>query len=53
MMFGTTPQERDPEGKAGHELRKLFQFVNEQAKLRIFEPANYRSIELTNYRRIS
>jgi len=53
MMFGTTPHERDPEGKAGHELRKLFQFVNEQAKLRIFEPANYRSIELTNYRRIS
>src|SRR6185437_11094377 len=53
MMFGTTPQERDPEGKAGHELRKLFQFVNEQAKLRIFESANHRLIELTNYRRIS
>jgi chromosome partitioning protein len=34
MLTGTTPQERDPEGKAGQELGQLFEFVNEQAKLR-------------------
>jgi hypothetical protein len=35
MLTGTTPQERDPEGKAGQELGHLFEFVIEQAKLRI------------------
>jgi len=34
MLTGTTPQERDPDGKAGQELGQLFEFVIEQAKLR-------------------
>jgi chromosome partitioning protein len=28
MMFGASPQERDPDGKAGQELEGLFQFTN-------------------------
>jgi chromosome partitioning protein len=34
MLTGTTPQERDPDGKAGQELGQLFEFVTDQAKLR-------------------
>ena len=43
MLTGTTPQERDPEGKAGQELGHLFEFVIEQAKLRSGDQAMLRS----------
>ena len=32
MVTGSTPQERDPEGKAGQELNRLFQFTCAQLK---------------------
>lgn len=33
MVTGSTPQERDPEGKAGHELGRLFQFTCAQLNM--------------------
>jgi chromosome partitioning protein len=37
MIYGATPQERDPDGKAGQELGKLLQFVIDRSKLRDVE----------------
>ena len=48
MIFGASPQERDPDGKAGYELRKLFQFVSERSTLRTVEQSTLRTVELTN-----
>ena len=48
MLTGTTPQERDPEGKAGQELGQLFAFVTEQAKLRTSERVKLGTAELEN-----
>jgi chromosome partitioning protein len=48
MIFGATPQERDPDGKAGHELRRLFQFVSEQSTSRTVEQSTSRTVELAN-----
>jgi chromosome partitioning protein len=48
MLTGTTPQERDPEGRAGQELGQLFEFVIEQANLRSGEQAMLRTPELVN-----
>jgi chromosome partitioning protein len=47
MIFGASPQERDPDGKAGQELRKLFQFVSERSTLRTVEQSTLRTVELT------
>jgi chromosome partitioning protein len=38
MVTGSTPQERDPDGKAGQELNDLFRFV--------YEAVNNRTVEL-------
>jgi chromosome partitioning protein len=40
MVSGSTPQERDPEGKAGQELSRLFQFTCAQLNMRTPELAN-------------
>jgi chromosome partitioning protein len=37
MVTGSTPQERDPEGKAGQELNDLFRFVREAVNNRTVE----------------
>jgi hypothetical protein len=29
MLTGSTPQERDPDGRAGSELGALFQFISD------------------------
>jgi chromosome partitioning protein len=50
MLTGTTPQERDPEGKAGHELGQLFEFVTEQAKLRTGEQVKLPTDDLEKLR---
>jgi len=47
MIFGASPQERDPDGKAGQKLRKLFQFVSERSTLRTVEQSTLRTVELT------
>lgn len=46
MLTGTTPQESDPDGKAGQELGRLLEFVTEQAKLRTGGLAKSRTINL-------
>ena len=40
MVTGSTPQERDPEGKAGQELSRLFQFACAQLNMLTPELAN-------------
>ena len=40
MVTGLTPQERDPEGKAGQELSRLFQFACAQLNMLTLELAN-------------
>ena len=40
MVTGSTPQERDPEGKAGQELSRLFQFACAQLNMLTLELAN-------------
>jgi chromosome partitioning protein len=40
MVTGSTPQERDPEGKAGAELNELFRFVCEAVSMRTPELVN-------------
>jgi chromosome partitioning protein len=40
MVSGSTPQERDPEGKAGQELSRLFRFTCEQMNIATPELAN-------------
>jgi len=40
MVSGSTPQERDPEGKAGQELSRLFQFTCAQLNMIKAELAN-------------
>ena len=40
MVSGSTPQERDPEGKAGQELSRLFQFTCAQLNMVTPELAN-------------
>lgn len=46
MLHGKTPQERDPDGKAGQELGQLFRFVIEQADLRTIEQPSLRTYDL-------
>lgn len=40
MVSGSTPQERDPEGKAGSEMSRLFQFTCEQLNMATPELVN-------------
>jgi hypothetical protein len=46
MVTGSTPQERDPEGRAGQELNDLFRFVREAVNNRTVElERRIRSVE--------
>lgn len=48
MVSGSTPQERDPEGKAGQELSRLFQFTCVQRNMFTPEFVNTITPELVN-----
>jgi hypothetical protein len=48
MVSGSTPQERDPEGKAGRELIRLFQFTCAQLNTPTPELVNMPTPELVN-----